>query len=73
MSDLSEIIEAVFPYPYRFWRAILSKRYRAAMLELYRSQSLGWVMVDALVSGFFWLIELLAVLSLVYYLVSLFV
>ena len=70
MNDFSDIIEAVFPYPYRFWRAIFSKRYRVSMLELYRTQSLGWVVVDVLVSGFFWLTELLALLAVLYFLFS---
>ena len=61
MSEIGETIELVFPYPYRFLRALCSRRYRERVGQLYRDNNWRWVATDIVVSGFFAGVELLLV------------
>jgi hypothetical protein len=65
-GELFETLDSVFPYPYRGWLSLLSKSYRAQVQAVYREQSMGFVLVDTVLSLVFFVGETLFVAGLVW-------
>ena len=63
-AEWFEILDTVFPYPYRGAACLFSKRYRERVKQQYRKASRGFVLVDSGLSGLLLLGEVVLVLGL---------
>lgn len=63
-SETFDIVDAVFPYPYRGMGYVFSKSYRERVKRQYREASRGFVIVDAGISGLLFIGELVLIVGL---------